>query len=435
MPPIVSPTGIGPSLLSAGIGGGSLTGIGRRLLTAGIVCAWALASARELAKFLPLPLAALALAAGAAAVALALLGLRRLLRSGRDLSPLWLAALFLVLVAAFAVLYPVAQQHIRPGQGSDREDALRVELAAALHHQDPYAARTFLHNRPTPLPGAFWLALPFYLLGHVAWQNLFWTAMFLLFAARFFRRRATALCLLTVFLLCAPTCLEELVTGGDYLTNCFYVLIAAALLLAGMRRSLPAGLAAGAFLGATLCSRACFPLLLIPLLALALQQFPRRRVLAAFAAVLASAAAVTLPWFQPHPLSQLRGQLALSAAKLAGLPPAMHASVLLPALALAIGCAAFFVRMTFSRALLLFSAGTFMVFAPPAAARIFIYARLHAIRWQALSSLEFLTVPALCFALWAFHRLEDAEPDASALPSERSRPARSATDAPLALVE
>ena len=92
----------------------------------------------------------------------------------------------LALTAAFAVLYPISLKHTL-NVGSDREDALRIELNAVRHHQYPYGTHTFLGNPPTPLPGAMLLAALFFTIGHIAWQNFLWLALFFLFAVHFFR--------------------------------------------------------------------------------------------------------------------------------------------------------------------------------------------------------------------------------------------------------
>jgi hypothetical protein len=89
----------------------------------------------------------------------------------RQIGTVWLLLLFLALTTAFAILYPISLRHPL-NIGSDREDALRIELDAVRDHQYPYDAHTFLGNPPTPLPGAMLLAAPFFALGHIAWQKL-----------------------------------------------------------------------------------------------------------------------------------------------------------------------------------------------------------------------------------------------------------------------
>ncbi len=92
-------------------------------------------------------------------ICLGMRGLDRLNQQQRQISAGWLLVLVLILTAAFAVLYPISQKPSL-NRGSDREDALRIELNAVYHHQYPYGTHTFLGNPPTPLPGAMLLAHP-----------------------------------------------------------------------------------------------------------------------------------------------------------------------------------------------------------------------------------------------------------------------------------
>src|ERR1700678_157384 len=176
----------------------------RRLLLILSVCLiWLLISWAPLWKYLSHSKASAAMMLGLVAIALGMYWLDRLNRRERQISIGWFVLLFLVLTAAFAVLYPISLRHTL-NIGSDREDALRIELNAVRHHQYPYDTRTFLGNPPTPLPGAMLLAAPFFALGHIAWQNFLWLALFFSFTIYFFRYRATALFFLAVFLLLAP---------------------------------------------------------------------------------------------------------------------------------------------------------------------------------------------------------------------------------------
>src|ERR1700757_4608186 len=192
----------------------------RTLFVLGICVAWALTSAAPILKYLSPAKAIAALALGLLSIVVGMSCLIRLNRRPSQIAIGWFLLLFLALKTAFAILYPISLKHTL-NIGSDREDALRVELLAVHHHQYPYDARTFLGNPPTPLPGAMLLAAPFFALGHIAWQNFLWLALFFFFAVRFFRHRATALFYLAVFLLFAPAHLSDFTSGGDYLTNFF----------------------------------------------------------------------------------------------------------------------------------------------------------------------------------------------------------------------
>src|ERR1700722_15584374 len=208
----------------------------RFLLIFSVCAAWALISAAPIYKYLTHGKATAALLLGVLSLALGMHWLDRLNRQRRQISAGWLLLLFLILTAAFAVLYPISLRHTL-NIGSDREDALRIELNAVQHHQYPYDTHTFLGNSPTPLPGAMLLAAPFFELGHIAWQNFLWLALFFVFAIRFFHHRATALFFLVVFLILAPANLSDFTAGGDYLTNFFYVAIAAALFIRSLDRA------------------------------------------------------------------------------------------------------------------------------------------------------------------------------------------------------
>jgi hypothetical protein len=367
------------------------------------VClAWVLISAAPIWKYLTHTKAIAAIALGLLSIALGMSWLAQLNRRQRQISPGWLVLLFLMLAAAFAVLYPISLQHTL-NIGSDREDALRIELSAVRHHQYPFDARTFLGNPPTPLPGAMLLATPFFAIGHIAWQNFLWLALFFFFTLHFFRYRATALFFLAVFLLFAPGNLSDFTSGGDYLTNFFYVSIAVALFLRSLDRSIYHSLPAALFLGVTLSSRIIYVVVLVPLLALTLQRTSRSRTAVLFGIVLVAAAAVTLPVFMPHPFTHLLQQLDQNSVKLRYLPAALHSQWTLPSLAILIACIAFFVRMDLPRLFLIFSISSFVMLAPFVVTFAFHAEKLRYVFF-------YLSISALSFSLWALSRYEHPSP-------------------------
>lgn len=370
----------------------------RTLFFFGIWVAWALTSAAPLLKYLSPAKAIAALALGLLSIIVSMSCLTRLNRRPRQIGTGWLLLLFLALTTAFAILYPISLRHTL-NIGSDREDALRVELLAVRHHQYPYDARTFLGNPPTPLPGAMLLAAPFFALGHIAWQNLLWLALFFFFAVRFFRYRATALFYLVIFLLFAPGHLSDFTSGGDYLTNFFYIAIAVALFNQSLDHSLYASIPAALFLGVALSSRILYALILIPLLSLALQRTSRLRAAVLFFLVLLAACAVTLPVLSPHPLSQLLLQLRQNATKLRYIPATIHPQWTLPLLASLVAYTAFFVRMNLPRLFLIFSAATFVMLAP-----FVVTFALHSDKLR--YAFFYLSVSTLSFSLWALSRYE-----------------------------
>jgi hypothetical protein len=370
----------------------------RSLLIVSICVAWALISFAPIFKYLTHGKATAAVLLGLLSIALGMHWLDVLNRKQRQLSIGWLLSLFLIFTAAFAVLYPITLKHAL-NSGSDREDALRIELNAVHHHQYPYAAHTFLGNPPTPLPGAMLLALPFFALGHIAWQNFFWLALFFVFTVRFFRYRATALFFLTVSLLLAPANLSDFTSGGDYLTNFFYLAIAVALFTQSLDRSFYAGIPAALFLGVALSSRIIYAVVLLPLLVLTLQRTSRSRTVALFCIVLIAAAAVTLPIFAPHPFTHLLQQLNQNARKLRYIPSALHPQSTLPLLALMVGCSAFFARMDLPRLFLTFSIASLAMLAP-----FVITFALHS--EQMRYNFSYLSVCTLSLSLWALSRYE-----------------------------
>ena len=333
-------------------------------------------------------------------IALGMHWLDRLNQQLPQISAAWFLLLFFILTAAFAVLYPISLKHTLNG-GSDREDALRIELTAVQHHQYPYDGHTFLGNSPSPLPGAMLLTAPFFALGHIAWQNFLWLALFFVFTVAYFRHRATALFFLAVFLLLAPANLSDFTSGGDYLTNFYYVAIAVALFIRSLDRASYAGFPAALFLGVTLSSRIIYAVILIPLLALTLQRTSRPRTIALFVTVLIAAAAVTLPIFAPHPFTHLLQQVGQNAGKLRYIPSALHARWTLPMLAVIVACTTFFARMNLPRLFLTFSITSLVMLAP-----FVVTFALHSEKLR--YNFSYLGVCALSFSLWALSRYEQA---------------------------
>src|ERR1700723_3495682 len=106
----------------------------RNLFALGICAAWTLTSAAPLSKYLSPAKATAAIVIGVLGIALGMYLLDRLNRRRTQIAAGWFLLLFLVLTAAFAVLYPISLKHTL-NMGSDREDALRIELNAVQHHQ------------------------------------------------------------------------------------------------------------------------------------------------------------------------------------------------------------------------------------------------------------------------------------------------------------
>ncbi len=217
---------------------------------------------------------------------------------------LWLAALtFAVVVAVFLATYPLTNAGAVRG-GSDSDDALDVAAAQLLHGRYPYAARTYLDNPISPLPGAILLAAPFVLLGASAYQNLFWLALFYLALRAYLKDGRSPLLLLWTALALSPAVWHQIVTGTDYLANSLYVLLFMLWLIRAAAG--PAGrdrraILFAILLGVGLSSRANF-LLLLPLLFAALARLAGPKAAARYVALSGlSFLAVTLPFFLHDP--------------------------------------------------------------------------------------------------------------------------------------
>lgn len=376
-----------------------------RLLTAGICASWAAISVAPILKYFSHTLAGVSIVLGIISIAIGVRWLEWHNRSRPQISSLWLGAVFVLLAAAFIILYPISLKHVL-NIGSDREDALRIELTAIRNHEYPYAARTFLGNPPTPLPGSMLLAAPFWWIGHIAWQNFFWLFLFILFLLQFFHYRATGALFVTVFVLLSPGTLSDFTSGGDYLTNYYYVAIALVLFVASLERPFLIRILAALFLGLTLSSRIIYWFALIPLMALALQRTSRSRSWVMFITTLGAAAAITLPVFGSHPFQGLMQQLSQNAVKLRYIPSILHAELTLPLLAVSICCASFFIRMNLPRLFLILSSANLIVLAPFVATFALHSAKLG-------YSFFYLSVCSLSFSLWALTQFECKSKDLS----------------------
>ena len=374
------------------------------------IVGWLTCTAAQIEKYLPLRRAAFVCLLGCFFVAITMIVLRWSYQRGFDLPKWTLFALYAVLVLSFAVLYPKSLNHeIR--KGSDREDALRVELIAVIHHKYPYDARTFRNNAPTPLPGALWLASPFFFLGHIALQNLVWAAAFMIFLCRFFRRRSTAFAFIVLFLMTALENLNDFDVGGDYITNFLYISIAIFLFTRTVLRNRITwlGILSVIIVGVALSSRAIYVVTLFPLLAFTWQRTSARRTAVLFAGILAVALLATLPIFLPHPITRLLAQLAQNADKFQALPGYLPGKLLAP-MALLVASVSFFVPVTLVRIYLISGIATLVMLLPPMAGIV----RSQGGFTRPLSvDLEYLSVSVLFLGLWVFLKWEQHLPSLS----------------------
>ena len=375
------------------------------VLISGAGVCWLACTIAQVEKYLALSLAIPLCVFGLAFVAGIFLLLKRAYRKRGDASYWALIAAFLLLTASFAVLYPRSRHHTA-GMGSDREDALRVEIQALTHHAYPYDARTFRGNRPTPLPGAMLLAAPFYLLGKVAFQNLFWAGSFIWFAVEYFRSRYTALAFVLLFLIAALENLNDFDVGGDYLANIMYVSVAIYFFAkaAESRRTGWRTLLSVVLLGVALSSRVIYLVTVPPLLAYAIQRGSLRRGLSLIGSVVAISAAVTLPVFAPYPFTRFITQLHQNSDKLQLLPAYLPAWSLVAA-AFLVSAISFAIRMTMPRIFMFAGLATLIMLLPPMA--LFVSAEgglLH----RLTPDLEYLAISAIFLALWIFSAWERA---------------------------
>jgi len=186
------------------------------------------------------------------------------------------AALFVALVVAFAVLYPLSNSGERSwiatagiaGGGSDRDESLNLGVTELLHGRYPYYAVTQLGNPVSQMPGSLVVAVPFVLLGNAALQNLAWCAVYFFVSVRLIGDVRQGLALAVLLLAACPIIFQDLVTGGDLVANSVMVLSAMVLVMnqEGGSWSTGQSLFTSALLGLALSSRLSF-LLLAPLLA------------------------------------------------------------------------------------------------------------------------------------------------------------------------
>ncbi len=172
---------------------------------------------------------------------------------------------FLILIAVFAVVYPIADSGVFGG-GSDRDDNINVATSALLHARYPYYFRGYLGSPTHSLPGSLVLAAPFVLIGNSAYQNFVWLMIFFIAARFYLNDGRLALLMLWALLILSPAVAHELVTGGDLVSNSLYILLFMLFLVHVARGSAQSWLkvAAAILLGLGLSSRANF-LLLLPL--------------------------------------------------------------------------------------------------------------------------------------------------------------------------
>ena len=180
---------------------------------------------------------------------------------------------FVVLLSIFSFVYPLLNAGIIGG-GGDRDDDLNISSRALLKGNYPYYQTTYLGNPLSHLPGSIILAIPFAILGNTAYQNFFWLFIFFVFLRYYLRSSHKALFVILTISILSPIVLQEILTGGDLVTNSIYVLIFTLMLVSSAIRndlSVWQKMIWAALLGIALSSRWNF-ILLLPIIFSALLQ-------------------------------------------------------------------------------------------------------------------------------------------------------------------
>jgi len=140
------------------------------------------------------------------------------------------------LMVLFALVYPLTHSGVL-GPGSDRDEALNAATGELLHGRYPYhvlwkdggglpgheAGKKW--SPISPLPGALFFAVPFFLLGNACYQTFFWVMVFFITVRKYFKDGRLSLLSLWILLFLCPVCLHEVVTGGDLLANSLWIFV------------------------------------------------------------------------------------------------------------------------------------------------------------------------------------------------------------------
>lgn len=388
-----------------------------RFIMAVIAYFWVWVTYGQAQKYLHPRLAAVACAVMSAVIFTGCSRMQKQLATGSDrTTDKHLLGFMVVMVLLFAAIYPLTQMRII-GTGSDRQDALRVIDAAAMHHHYLYDQKTFLGFPVSPLPGAGILALPFYWIsavftsnvlvqrGTIGLQNILWMGLFVAFCGRFFRHRITALYFLALMFLVSGLLPNDYLSGGDFNTNLIYILLGAYWVIKAGHHAGRTGqyLCALFFLGIALSSRPIY-VVVVPIIAAYLaQRAGWKRAFAAVAIPTAVASAITLPYYfyDPARFAPLHN------ASWINLPPYLHAAVVLPFLGILVACSSFFVRLSIHRVMLMIGLAEAVMLAPP----LWAFAIAHPLLNDLGIRCEYIAPAAVPIVMWLFYQLESAALD------------------------
>jgi len=180
----------------------------------------------------------------------------------------WLVVLTIfALIVLVAIIFPIADSG-RVSGGSDRDDALNAAVYELVHGRYPYTPEEYEGGPITPFPGAVFLAIPFVLIGNVAYQSVFWLGIAFIVIRLYLKDARMALLLIWTSLALSPVLLQQFVTGADLVSNALY-LVVFMWLLSGSTDGISSwsrrGILASILLGIGLASRLNY-LLLTPLI-------------------------------------------------------------------------------------------------------------------------------------------------------------------------
>ena len=234
----------------------------------------------------------------------------------------------------------------RFGSGTDRADALIVGLHALLHGSYPYYFHTPQGNLLTPMSGAFLLALPFYLLGNVALQNILWVVGFAWFLTKYYQSATAALLCFIAYILFCTVSMQDLITGGDYLVNIIYVALSFYWVALVYQRPGSKGkrLAAAVLYAIALCSRPIFVLATLPVISAFVLQKSGKRALFNFLAVNALVAFVLVGPFYLYDTKHFT-PLQTSGFYVRWAPAFLHIKILLPCVTLLAAASSFWRKL------------------------------------------------------------------------------------------
>ena len=261
-------------------------------------------------------------------------------------------ATFLLLILAFALVYPIADAGIGgirgrvSGGGSDRDNALNLAATELMHGRYLYTPKTYLGNRIGVLPGGVILSAPFVLLGNSAYQNLFWILVLFIVLKMYLKDGRLALIGMWGILFLSPVALQQLVTGGDLLSNVIYVLVFSLILTSVTAKTdtnVWIKIGAAILLGIGLSSRANFILVLPLAFSFMAQNIGWKEAAKYTGLVAVTAASVTLPFYfyNPDGFTPLFSQ----SVKVSLLPILPSAGILVPILGGLLALALMFQRM------------------------------------------------------------------------------------------